>query len=772
MIKKSFFLILFLVPLCTYSQFTEKKSYNIKKINKGPDIDGKLDESIWESLDIAKDFSQIEPNNGKPERQGQKTEVKICYDDKNIYFGVMMYDNAPDSILSELSKRDEENKNFDAFGIFINPFNDAQIEYNFMVTAAGVQIDRKFSKTGIDKTWNGVWKSAVKINSNGWVAEFSIPFSQLRFPEDNKDWALNMMRQIRRYREVYCWNPINAEYTDYALQAGLLKGVKNVNSPLRLSFMPYASIYLDMYDGETSLPYNYGMDLKYGINESFTLDMTLIPDFGQVASDAMVLNLSPFEVKYEEKRQFFNEGTELFNKGGDMFYSRRIQDDLLNASKITGKTKNGLGIALLNAITNKTEENPLTNYNIIIFDQSFGNGSSISIMNTNMLQKEDEKNANVTGIFTRINNKENTHTYNGKIKMSQEFENNQNIQGFSGSFSIEKTSGNYRYSLYSMFEDEKYNPNDIGFLYANNEISNGLSLSFNQFKANKRFINSRLSTSINHQTLFTDQKFIQLNIETSANVTLKNYTSISLKTNINPYEKNDFYEARTNNLEHPLKRSKAISIGGWISTDYRKTFALDIGGGTNIKPLYEGYGYRWRVSPRLRINDKISLRYVLSIRNQYNDIGFIVNDTSLVLTNPPQIDYIFAKRNTYMITNVLSTNYILNNKVDLSIKLRYHLDQVENIEFKKLDNEGYLIEDEYIGSHDVNYTTWTSDIAFNWWFAPGSQISLVWKNGIDNSTNSITPNWFENLEESFSLSQQNSLSLKLIYYLDYLYFVK
>ena len=125
-----------------------------------------------------------------------------------------------------------------------------------------------------------------------------------------------------------------------------------------------------------------------------------------------------------------------------------------------------------------------------------------------------------------------------------------------------------------------------------------------------------------------------------------------------------------------------------------------------------------------------------------------------------------------MITNVLSSNYILNNKIDLSIKLRYHLDQVENIEFKKLDNEGYLIENEYFGNHNVNYTTWTSDIAFNWWFAPGSQISLVWKNGIDNSTDSIISNWFENIEESFSLSQQNSLSLKVIYYLDYLYFVK
>ena len=107
------------------------------------------------------------------------------------------------------------------------------------------------------------------------------------------------------------------------------------------------------------------MDLKYGINESFTLDMTLIPDFGQVSSDAEVLNLSPFEVKYQEKRQFFNEGTELFNKGEEMFYSRRVQDDLLNASKVSGRTKNGLGVAILNALSNKTNENSLTNYNEI-----------------------------------------------------------------------------------------------------------------------------------------------------------------------------------------------------------------------------------------------------------------------------------------------------------------------------------------------------------------------------------------------------------------------
>ena len=174
----------------------------------------------------ANNFSQISPNNGMPERKHQRTEVKICYDSKNIYFGVMMYDNEPDSILKELSKRDDENKNFDGFGIFIDPFNNGQMEYNFFITAAGVQIDRKFSKTGIDKNWDAVWKSATKITKEGWVAEFSIPFSQIRFPDNNQAWALNMARTIRRYREDYSWNPINVKYEDFALQAGLLDGIK------------------------------------------------------------------------------------------------------------------------------------------------------------------------------------------------------------------------------------------------------------------------------------------------------------------------------------------------------------------------------------------------------------------------------------------------------------------------------------------------------------------------------------------------------------------
>ena len=700
--------LLIFFPLLTFGQFYNKKTYTISQSKIAPKIDGVLNDNTWQDLDIANNFTQISPNNGNPERNHQRTEVKICYDSKNIYFGIMMYDNAPDSILRELAKRDNKDANADHFGVFIDPFNDGQVEYELVISAAGVQSDAKIFTSSYDNSWDAVWKSSVKINDKGWVAELAIPLSQLRFPDTNKAWAINMARGIRRYREDYSWNPINVEYTNFALQAGLLDGIKDIDSPTRLSFMPYASVYADMYDGETTFPYNYGIDLKYGIN----------------------------------------------------------------ASKITGRTKKGLGVAVLNALTNQTDQDPLTNYNVMIFDQSFGNSSSVSLMNTHMVQKGNEKDANVTGLFTRINNKDNTRVYVGEVKMSQEFEGSDLTKGFAGMLAVGKTNGEYQYDLYTIIEDDKYNPNDLGFLYSNNEITNGVALSYHQFNENKRFVKFSSALEIEHQTLFTNQEFVDFHYQLETFATLKNYTTIFMRANFNPYEKNDFYEARSNDLTNPLKRSKSINGSGWISTDYRRSIAIDIGGGGVLDPLHNGYTYHWRISPRLRVNDNFSLKYVLSIKQKYNDIGFVTNDTLGLYIEPPQVDYIFAKRNTNMITNVLSANYIINNKMHISVKLRYHLDQVKNLEFKTLGNDGYLYDNDYKGEHNVNYTTWTSDIAYSWRFAPGSQMSLVWKNAIVDQKNYLRNHWIDNLEESFNLAQQNSVSLKVIYYLDYLYLRK
>ena len=137
--------------------------------------------------------------------------------------------------------------------------------------------------------------------------------------------------------------------------------------------------------------------------------------------------------------------------------------------------------------------------------------------------------------------------------------------------------------------------------------------------------------------------------------------------------------------------------------------------------------------------------YVLSVKNKYNDIGYIDHFVDVNNISKP----ILSLRNTHMITNVFKGNYIVNNKIDLSFKLRYHIDQVKNIEFRNLDNYGQLSESGYNGEHNVNYTTWTSDISLNWRFAPGSQISIVWKNGIENESNQLINHWTKNLKESF-----------------------
>ena len=203
MMHKHLFLLIFsLISFLGYSQFANKKVYNIERVQNTPKIDGELNDNVWTNLTVAKNFSQISPNNGTPEREHQRTEIKICYDSKNIYFGIMMYDNAPDSILTELGIRDEKDVNSDLFGIFIDPFNNGQMEYNFSITAAGVQIDRKFSKTGIDKTWDAVWKSAIKINNEGWIAELAIPFSQIRFPN-------NTLQAMVKQPTAMLWVPVS-----------------------------------------------------------------------------------------------------------------------------------------------------------------------------------------------------------------------------------------------------------------------------------------------------------------------------------------------------------------------------------------------------------------------------------------------------------------------------------------------------------------------------------------------------------------------------------
>jgi uncharacterized protein DUF5916/cellulose/xylan binding protein with CBM9 domain len=293
---------LYLIPSVSKAQV---RTLPAIKINQSIKIDGDLDDEAWKQIMPTGDFITSAPVFGKP--SSRKTEVKIAYDNAAVYVGAYMYDN-PENIRRQLTARDViDRQDLDYFVVGFDTYHDRQNSFVFRVTAAGVQGDAKESNGGavFDQTWDAVWESKTSIKSDGWVAEIKIPFSAIRFSKNNEQkWGLNFARFIRKINENSIWNPVNPSINGDVNQWGDWTGIRNITPPLRLSFLPYLSggvrISPTMKGDVTEFLKSGGMDVKYGINESFTLDMTLVPDFAQVQSDNVYLNLSPFEIKFDD----------------------------------------------------------------------------------------------------------------------------------------------------------------------------------------------------------------------------------------------------------------------------------------------------------------------------------------------------------------------------------------------------------------------------------------------------------------------------------------
>lgn len=375
-----------LLSFICFSVFSQEKILTAVKAIQKPKIDAKLDDLAWKDVPFATDFIQNFPNVGKP--ASQRTEVKVVYDDDAIYVSAYLYDD-PSLIRKQITARDDEQlKDLDYFSVFFDTYHDQQNGFQFLVTSSNVQTDARLSAsiaTGYgqygDISWDAVWDSKVSIQKDGWIVEMKIPYISLRFSKKQvQDWGIQFLRSVRRTNETSFWRHVDPQVNGFVNQFGLLKNLVDIKPPLRLSFSPYLSSGVrstpdkDGYRNE--LLGSGGMDVKYGLNESFTLDATLIPDFGQVVSDNVVNNLTPYEVKFDENRPFFTEGTEIFNKSG-LFYSRRVgatparynavkalanadpninivknpaRTNLYNAIKFSGRTNNKLGIGIFNAI--------------------------------------------------------------------------------------------------------------------------------------------------------------------------------------------------------------------------------------------------------------------------------------------------------------------------------------------------------------------------------------------------------------------------------------
>jgi len=399
--------------------------------NKKITLDGKLDEPAWRLAKWESNFVQRNPNDGNPATY--PTEFGILYDENYLYIGARAYDPDPNKIISILSRRDDYTES-DWMYVSIDSYNDNRTAFEFGLNAAGVKHDiRRYDDENTDEDWDAVWDGKTSIDSQGWIAEWRIPFRELRFSANEAmEWGLEFYRELpRNNNELSVWNYWAHSEEGFVSRYGSLNGLSGIKVQRPVYFVPYVanqahlsddlvnSVHPEKYD----LLYNFGGDVRYSSPSGLTLNATINPDFGQVEADPADFNLTEFETYFPEKRPFFMEGANILRyslgygdgdaQNNSLFYSRRIgrtpqgatvADDskevltitrplntnILGATKITGKTQSGFSLGVMEALTgtekatvyytDKSKETqviePMTNFFLSRFQQDFGKGQT------------------------------------------------------------------------------------------------------------------------------------------------------------------------------------------------------------------------------------------------------------------------------------------------------------------------------------------------------------------------------------------------------------
>ena len=798
----SLFLLLMSFSLSAQTLGGEKKIV-ARRTSSSPKIDGVLDDEVWKDVPIATGFIENNPVPGRVESADRRTEVKVLYDDNAIYLAARMYAK-PDSVAHELVSRDQIG-NADFFGVFLDTYLDRINGNGFIVTAAGSQFDAKYSQVGgEDENWNAVWESEVKLDAQGWTAEFRIPYSALRFSsKEVQNWGINFIRKRALENSQTFWNFVDPKVNGLLNQSGTLSNLENIKAPLRLSFSPYVSALINHYPNNipgvknTTTSFNGGMDVKYGISNSFTLDMTLIPDFGQVQSDNRILNLTPFEVKFNENRSFFTEGTELFNKG-DLFYSRRIgvsptyfnningelkpgetiiksplESKVINATKVSGRTAKGLGIGIFNAVTNsmnavvedeqgnrrEIESQPLTNYNVFVLDQNLKNNSAISLINTNVLRQGSAYDANVTALLFNLNDKKNEYYFNGAGKMSYLTNNEDRDQRSGYYYDLEtgKQSGNFTWSYKQRFADRLFDPSDMGFFTNNNFLDQNGIIHYNIYKPGKWYYKIQTFMSLTYSRRYKPASYQNLVLETGPYVQFKNLWSAEIYANWTA-KGNDFYEARNGGL---YKSPAALTLQLYINSNRAK--AYNAGGylGYGSRSMFSGKTYDLYFYQNFRLSDRLSFGTDFSYSPSYNFVSWVTfnGDQS-----------VFSRYNRNTIENSIDAKYNFTNKMGINFRARHYWSDRRNKDFYNLQRDGSLAtyQGAVLEQLDRNYNVFNIDLIYTWQFAPGSELSVTYKNLSETNDSYLTKRYFRNLDYILSGPQNNSLSIKMLYYVDYL----
>ena len=545
------------------------------------------------------------------------------------------------------------------------------------------------------------------------------------------------------------------------------------------------------------------MDVKYGINESFTLDATLIPDFGQVISDNYINNLTPYEVRFTENRPFFTEGTEIFNKAG-LFYSRRVGavpagynmvrnfvaanpeweivknpsvTRLYNATKFSGRTEKKLGIGVFNAVTvpararvrNTTtgedsviETEPLANYNIVVLDQALRGRSYVTFTNTNVLRSGSARDANVTAFDYSLYDKSNTYNIRGTARYSKIFSMNP-YDGYNVSLRGGKVSGLWQYFIQGNVESANYDPRDLGFLASPNEVLVTNAISYRQFQQTKNFLNYSYSIGTRYNRLYKPSAYGDFLAYGNAFWVLKNFWDISFELGYWADQHDYFVLGNPATYQRFVKRPAYSYAELEGSSDSRKRlfFRYEL----LLADFYSKENKDYHIAEgglRYRFSNKFTAD--ISYRHE-GETDYIIS-AGRELNGEPIVAFVDFTD----VTTILSGIYNFTSRINLTMRARHYLSRVDFKRFANVDEEGNTVPRTGATTYE-NVNIFNLDAFLTWDFRLGSRLVLGYKNWLGEeevvALNGGKNTYIRNLGKTFDLRHGNEFTIRFIYFLDY-----
>jgi hypothetical protein len=590
-------------------------------------VDGLLDEPIWESAPEASHFIQLQPEKGN--QASERTVVKVLFDSRYIYFGFWCYDTEPEKIAARMTKRDTDIRADDSVYVLIDTFHDRRTCYYVCTNLLGTQWDGRITENGrtFDATWDGIWKSAAQRTDFGWTAEFAVELSSIKYePGENRTWGLSLGRGIPRKLEFSFWTgPLESAYKVSLF--GELKGLDLEKAEKKFQIIPH--IIAKAEEGKKTAA-EVGLDARYAFSQAVSGNLTINPDFATIEADQEVINLTRFETYLPEKRNFFLEGSEIYQQRIQLFYSRRISD-IYGGAKVYGKV-GGYEFQGLTAQTKEDEERGEDSANFTVFrlKKDVMKSSNIGFIAANKLL--NGKNWGTTGIDTALYFSD-TFSFTSQFALSYGDNNTDNVAFFlRPSYDTSTFHIHLRYTqLGTNFAD---NANSVGFIQDDNrrELDSALSKTF--FPRKLGF--ERIEYSSNYNIYWgLDGTLRSWKIDQEVGFDLKNKFSITLEH----HEEFKLYEKEFRN------RQSEIDIGyntrEWqhasVAYSFGKNFDRDF-------QLLEG-------NVNFKLTQDLSVSYGLE---------------RVIFDPDPEND-------STWIHVVRATNYFMN---DLFIKLFYQLNTV------------------------------------------------------------------------------------------------